>query len=85
MHSALAADIDTAIGQAITCLRAFGYSWADGGLLPGSQGPVGVAAVLDAEHDDFARFLADAVQDAKVPRRADQIPARSSRSGLPTR
>ena len=27
--TALSADIDTAIGQAITGLRAFGYSWAD--------------------------------------------------------
>jgi hypothetical protein len=27
--TALAADIDTAIGQAITGLHAFGYSWAD--------------------------------------------------------
>jgi hypothetical protein len=27
--TALAADIDTAIGQAIIGLRAFGYSWAD--------------------------------------------------------
>ena len=27
--AALSADIDTAIGQAITGLRAFGYSWAD--------------------------------------------------------
>ena len=36
----LAADVDTAIGQAVTGLRAFGYSWADigarvaEGLLP---------------------------------------------------
>jgi hypothetical protein len=30
--TALAADLDTAIGQAVTRLRGFGYSWAEIGL-----------------------------------------------------
>jgi hypothetical protein len=30
--TALAADLDTAIGQAVTGLRAVGYSWAEIGL-----------------------------------------------------
>ena len=63
-RNALAAELaQEPVGRGAGCRRRV----PDEAALVGAallEGPVGVAAVLDAEHDDFARFLADAVQDA---------------------
>jgi hypothetical protein len=50
-----------------------------------SRGSVGTAAVVDADDDDLVPGVVDPVQSSLGAGRTEWTPARSPRSGLPTR